>query len=94
MRSTVFAGITGAVIALVMVFVLAALWGCAFGASEPWGTVSYGWDGAQKGVQSLVFLGAMFVPFFPAVALAGAATGLVVRAIRRRTPSMETNLTK
>ena len=65
MRRMVFAGLTGAVIALMTVFLLAELWGCMFGAAEPWGTVSYGWDGGWKGVQSLVFLGAVFLPFFP-----------------------------
>lgn len=29
------------------VFLLSALWGFAFGATEPWGTVSHGWDGGS-----------------------------------------------
>jgi hypothetical protein len=94
MLRTIFAGIMGAAIALAIVFLLAGLWGCAFGAAEPWGTVSHGWDGGWKGVQSLVFLGAVFPLFFPAVALVGAAVGLAVGAVRRRQPPLETNPTK
>jgi uncharacterized small protein (DUF1192 family) len=76
MLRTIFAGIMGAAIALASVFLLAGFWGCAFGAAEPWGMVSHGWDGGWKGVQSLVFFGTVFPLFFPAVALVGAALGL------------------
>jgi hypothetical protein len=75
--------VIGAVAAVVSSFLIAAGYGFCFGAREPWGEVAAGWEGTQNGVKSLVFFGAVFPPFFPAVGLAGAAVGLVVRAVRR-----------
>jgi hypothetical protein len=75
--------LAGGLLALLATVPLAALWGATFGARAPWGEVGYGWQGAQNGVSSLLFLAVAFPPFLPMVALAGAALGVVVGAIYR-----------
>jgi hypothetical protein len=48
----------------------------------------YGWEGAQYAMMLFVVIGAMKVWPFPAIALAGAATGVFISRIlpRHRTP--------
>src|ERR1700733_13236666 len=75
--------IIGAVVAVLGSVLVAAGGGFVLGAREPWGEIAFGGEGAYNGVQSLIFLVVIFPPFLPAVALAGAGMGLVVRAICR-----------
>ena len=62
----------GVVVAINGIFLLAGASGFFFGV---WGEGATGWRGMQIGVTNLMDI--TFVPFFPNVALAGAALGLV-----------------
>jgi hypothetical protein len=76
----------GVVAALAGVFFVVATV-CAIGGIEEMytGRLVYGWDGAQRGMLFFVFFGVMKVWPFPAIALAGAAAGVLVSwATRRR----------
>jgi hypothetical protein len=72
--------IIGAVVAIIGSFLLAGACGFLFG--EPWGEGATGWRGMHSGVVSLIFVGTM-LPFFPNVALAGAALGLMLWTVGR-----------
>jgi hypothetical protein len=81
MRHTAFAGVIGTVLAVVITFLVVAEVSAVGGVPvtfEPDRYV-YGWEGARHGVTSLVLFGLEKVWPFPAVALAGAALGVVVR---------------
>jgi len=88
MLRTVFAGFIGAIAAIVIAFVIVALLSAVGGVPvmyEP-DRAQYGWEGAQYGMLLFVGIGLMMVWPFPAIALAGAAIGMVVRlVIRKRT---------
>ncbi|HEV3436699.1 MAG TPA: hypothetical protein VG122_05030 [Gemmata sp.] len=73
----------GALAAIATSFLLAAVYGCIFGASEPWGEEQNGTAGALNGVRSLIFMGMAFPPTFPAIALVGALVGLIIRLVRQ-----------
>jgi hypothetical protein len=86
LRAT-FAGAIGAVLAIAIAFLVVAVVSAAGGVPvmfEPEREV-YGWEGAQYGMILFIFIGVVTVWPFPAIALTGAAVGVIVRqALRRR----------
>src|SRR5205085_10090407 len=86
------AGVVGVVSALVIAFLVVAVLSAVGGVSvmyEP-NRAECGWEGAQLGMLLFVGIGIMMVWPFPAIALAGAAIGIVVhRDFRHRAAASE-----
>jgi hypothetical protein len=83
MLRTVFAGIIGAIAAIVVAFLVVAVLSAVRGVPvmyEPT-RAEYGWEGAQYGMLLFVGIGIMMVWPFPAIALAGAAISIVTRMV-------------
>jgi len=83
MLRTAFAGIIGAVAAIAVAFVVVAVLSAAGGVAvmyEP-DRAEYGWEGARYGMLLFVAVGTLMVWPFPAIAIAGAAIGIVVRLV-------------
>jgi hypothetical protein len=83
MLRTVFAGIVGAISAIVVAFVVVAVLSAVGGVPvmyEPT-RAEYGWEGAQVGMLWFIAIGIMMVWPFPAIVLAGAAIGIVTRLV-------------
>jgi hypothetical protein len=83
MLRTVLAGIIGAIAAIVVAFVVVAVLSAVGGVPvmyEPT-RAEYGWEGAQVGMVWFIAIGIMMVWPFPAIALAGAAIGIVTRLV-------------
>ena len=87
MLRSVLAGVLGAVSAVAAAFVVVAVMSAIGGVPvmfDPDRQV-YGWEGAQYGMLLFAALGAVKVWPFPAIALVGAALGVLARsALRRR----------
>ena len=83
MLRTVFAGILGAIAAIAAAFLVVAVLSAVGGVPvmyEP-NRATYGWEGAQDGMGWFVVIGIVLVWPFPAIALAGAAVGMIVRLV-------------
>jgi hypothetical protein len=83
MLRTILAGITGAIAAIVVAFVIVAVLSAVRGVPvmyEPT-RAECGWEGAQYGMLLFVGIGIMMVWPFPAIVLAGAAIGIVTRMV-------------
>ena len=95
MIRTVFAGIIGAIGAIAVIFLVAALLGAAGGETVMFEdhAVPPGWEGAQNGMATLVFIGMEMVWVFPAVALAGAAVSIIAWQIIRKRAAFEPSAT-
>ena len=95
MPRTVFAGILGAVAAIAAAFLLVAMFGAVGGVPvmyEP-NRATYGWEGAQDGMGWFVVIGIQMVWPFPAIALAGAAVGMIVRLVLgKRAPGLHSKV--
>ena len=86
MLRTVFAGIFGAVSGILVAFLVVAVLSAVGGVPvmyEP-NRADYGWEGAQNGMLFFVGIGIVLVWPFPAIALAGAAVGIIVRLVLRK----------
>ena len=78
------AALIGAFSAFPVIFLFAAIYGAAFGMTEMWASQpSFGLKGAWNSVSLLIMLGLIFPMLFPAVALVGAAMGIVLRGLIR-----------
>jgi hypothetical protein len=85
MLRTIFAGIIGAIAAIVVAFMVVALLSAVGGVPvmyEPT-RAEYG-EGAQVGMLWFIAIGIMMIWPFPAIALAGAAIGIVTRSVLHR----------
>jgi len=83
MLRTILEGIVGAISAIVVAFLVVAILSAVGGVSvmyEPT-RAEYGWEGAQYGMLLFVGIGIMMIWPFPAIALAGAAIGIVTRLV-------------
>jgi hypothetical protein len=86
MLRTVFAGLVGAIAAIVVAFVVVAVLSAVGGVPvmyEP-ARAEYGWEGAQVGMLWFIAIGIMMVWPFPAIVLAGAAIGIVTRFVLQK----------
>ena len=78
------AALIGAISALAGIFLFAAIYGAVFGMNELFATQpDFGLKGAWYSVGALVMFGQVFPVLFPAVALAGAAMGILLRGLTR-----------
>jgi hypothetical protein len=95
MFRTVFAGIIGAIGAIAVIFLVAAVLGAVGGETVMYEdhAIPPGWEGAQNGMAMLLFIGMEMVWVFPAVALAGAAAGIIVRQVIRKRAAFEPSAT-
>jgi hypothetical protein len=86
MRRTVLAGAFGAASAVAVAFLVVAVVSAVAGVPTMFDPerVVYGWEGAQYGMLLFVVIGGVMVWPFPAIALVGAAVGVLVRRARRR----------
>ena len=90
MARAVLAGFLGALVAVALAFLTVALISAVAGVPTMFDPdrVVYGWEGARYGVLLFAFLGGAMVWPFPAMALLGAAVGLLARQARRRGASV------
>jgi hypothetical protein len=86
MLRTAFAGVLGAILAVAAAFLVVAVASALGGVPVMFAPERevYGWEGAQYGIMLFVVLGAVKVWPFPALALAGAATGVFISRILTR----------
>jgi hypothetical protein len=95
MSRTVKAALVGAVVAVALSFLVVAVLSAVSGVPEMFNPEHKirGWEGAQYGVLLFAFLGVAAGWPFPAIALTGAAVGVVARLIAdRRTRTDPPNL--
>jgi hypothetical protein len=90
MARAVLAGFLGAFVAVALAFLTVALISAVAGVPTMFDPerVVYGWEGAQYGMLLFAFLGGAMVWPFPAIALLGAAVGLLGWKVRSRWASV------
>jgi hypothetical protein len=88
MLRSILAGIVGAISAIVVAFLVVAILSAVGGVPvmyEPT-RAEYGWEGAQVGMLWFIAIGLMMIWPFPAIALVGAAIGIVTRLVVHKQP--------